>query len=72
MIHNGVSHQHKKFWQAMETDGLLLLYQAQAISPAMVLKMLEDNNPLNSGKDIELPSSVCWKHDYGRTPICHR
>ena len=50
-IHNGVPQQHKGFWQTMGINGILSLYQAPAVSPAMVLKMLEDNTPLNHIED---------------------
>ena len=50
-IHNGVPQQHKSFWQTMGVNGILSLYQAQAMSPAMVLKMSEDNTPLNHTED---------------------
>ena len=51
MIHKGIPEVHQSFWNGLEINNLYLIYQAQAVSPAMVLKMIEDNDPMDATED---------------------
>lgn len=41
-IHQGIPSIHHPFWQKLGVAGLLTIYRAQSVTPARVLKMLED------------------------------
>ena len=50
-IHSGVPDQHALFWKNLGVTGLLRLYQAKSISPAKVLKMFDEVQPLDTNQE---------------------
>ena len=47
-IYSGVPHLHRPFWSRMGITGLLSLYKAQTVCPAVVLKMIDDTEGQNA------------------------
>lgn len=41
-INSGIPNNHVSFWEKMSVKGLLRVYKAKSVSPATVLKMLDE------------------------------